>query len=120
MSDDGLSTDSLRTIDRFPTDGPWSYRPLVWDDWGIVRGPKGWIVARARAGRQLSEDEKSAYRRDGTDPYEANARLIAAAPRLVEAAINLMAMIDPDGDSTDIWCVSMRRAIRDAYGKGAP
>lgn len=46
----------------------------------------------------------------------ANSLLIAAAPELLEASRSMMEMIDPDGESTDIWCVTMRAAIARATG----
>lgn len=72
------------------TKGPWDYRPKEYDDWGVVRGapdPDGraWIVTQARAGREVSEDELAEHRKNGTDPYEGNARLIAAAPAMYDA-----------------------------------
>lgn len=68
--------------DNKHTPGPWAYRPLEFDDWGIVRAGD-YVVAQARAGGgDVSLDE---HRANKTDPYEANARLIAAAPDLLEA-----------------------------------
>jgi hypothetical protein len=71
------------------TPGPWEYRPLKYDDWGWVRGPKqpegDWpLVACARSGTYETDAELAEHRRNKTDPYEANARLIAAAPALFE------------------------------------
>lgn len=54
----------------------------------------------------VSEERAAQMRKD--------AALIAAAPDLLEAATALMAMIDPDGESTDIWCVDMRAALAKA------
>src|SRR5215475_9282768 len=39
------------------------------------------------------------------------AQLFAAAPKLLEALIDLMKIADPDGDATDIWAVTARAAI---------
>ncbi|MFK4444675.1 hypothetical protein ABH944_004821 [Caballeronia udeis] len=50
------------------------------------------------------------------DEAQANGRLIAAAPDLLDAAVAFMAIIDPDGDSTDIWAKDMRGAIAKATG----
>ena len=73
------------------TPGPWGYRTQEYDDWGLVRGPpdaegRRWPVAQARFGRHVSEDEKNEHRRNDTDPCGPNARLIAAAPEMFEAA----------------------------------
>lgn len=42
------------------------------------------------------------------------ARRMAAANQLLDAASALIAIIDPDGESTDIWCRDMRAAIAKA------
>ncbi len=79
--------DDLRRVaelDREATPGPWTYSQEPSDDWGYVRGPirhkpdwPGWIVAIMRGGRHETEDELNVHRREGTDPYEHDARLIA-------------------------------------------
>lgn len=65
------------------TAGEWVVRPHDFDDWGMVRakfdGERPWTVALARAGRFTFEDELNEHRKNGTDPYEANAAFIAAA-----------------------------------------
>lgn len=66
------------------TKGPWLYRPNRYDDWGYVRDSDGHVVARA-ANPHVSMQEYADHRAAKTDPYEANGRLIAAAPELAEA-----------------------------------
>jgi hypothetical protein len=75
-----------------PAPGPWVYRPHKNDDWGIVRvrDGNGYPVAVARAGRHVTDEEYAAHRSAKTDPFEANARLIAAAPDLLEALEELL------------------------------
>ena len=67
------------------TPGPWSVRPYPIDDWGWIRDAKGNLVAMARAGQFLDEAALDIHRKNETDPYEGNARLIAAAPELLAA-----------------------------------
>lgn len=70
------------------TPGPWKYRPQEYDDWGWVRATaadgESWLVAMARSGDYTTEEQLDEHRRNKTDPYEANARLIAASPDLYE------------------------------------
>jgi hypothetical protein len=89
------------------TPGPWSYRSEYHDDWGVVRGPTAdlgleWIVAVADAGRRVDSREYAAHRENGTDPYEANARLITAAPAFLAACQGT----DPDVTALE-WLASV-------------
>ena len=96
------------------TPGPWAYRPQEHDDWGIVRttvvNEAGWrpIVARASYVDSPTDEELGAHRRNKTDPAEANARLIAAAPDLLAALIALTEATvedcgDPDVVGVDVF-----------------
>ncbi|MFN3169266.1 MAG: hypothetical protein ACE37E_01075 [Hyphomicrobiales bacterium] len=67
------------------TPGPWLYRPFEFDDWGTVRAGKEHIC-QARYSGAMDQELLAQHRKAGTDPWEANARLIAAAPELLEAA----------------------------------
>jgi hypothetical protein len=67
------------------TPGPWEYRPTKYHDWGTVC-VDGFVLCQAREPKTVMDAEfLNEHRRNGTDPWEANARLIAAAPDLLEA-----------------------------------
>lgn len=83
------------------TPGPWSYRSQQHDDWGVVRAGR-YYICQAKDPKVWSEDDFNAHRRAKTDPWEANARLIAAAPELLEAADRLCKgwLVDEHEDET--------------------
>jgi hypothetical protein len=64
------------------TPTPWVYRPRDYDDWGWIRGADGALAATARSAGEYDSDE---HRRNGTDPFEANAALIVEAVNSHEA-----------------------------------
>lgn len=67
------------------TQGDWEYRPDEYDDWGFIRGPEAdFSFGRGRPIVAMSRDgadrgDHSEHRRNGTDPYEDNGRLIVEA-----------------------------------------
>lgn len=81
-------TNSLADIVVKATPGPWFYRPAEYDDWGVVRAPNeqgrfyGGIICQARDPEALDELTLSRHRAAKTDPWVANAQLIALAPTL--------------------------------------
>jgi len=83
----------------------WIYRPQEHDDWGIVRDADrddcGFHRVICQANYVASPDELTAHRINGTDPAEANARLIAAAPDLLTAGEKALHELD-----AAIRCVS--------------
>jgi hypothetical protein len=102
------------------TPGPWLYRPCPHDDWGYVRSQDDSLVAVARAGRAVSEEEYAAHRRAKTDPYEPNARLITAAPDLLaalERLVRVTAILPPAMDQPGSPMEQARAAIAKARGR---
>ena len=104
------------------TPGPWAYSPRKFDDWGVVRGPvvDDWgpvLICQAKDPSKLDEATLSAHRADGKDPWEANARLIAAAPDLYAAGQAIIdqcdAMLLPDDDKT----AALRAALAKVRGE---
>lgn len=79
------------------TPGPWEYRPDKYDDWGVVKSPAQEVgnydpplflrgfIAQVRDPNVDDAEALNEHRCAGTDPWEANARLVAAAPELLDA-----------------------------------
>ena len=93
-----IDTAELRRLCAEATPGPWLYCPLPHDDWGTVRVSVGDMmpfVAIGRSGGVAADLDQ--HRRDGTDPYGANARFIAAAraalPQLLDEVERLKAEV---------------------------
>jgi hypothetical protein len=80
------STAAVTALMDGVTKGPWAYRPHKYDDWGVVRA-SDFHLCQARAPERCSKDELSKARELGIDPWEANARFIAAARQLVPALL---------------------------------
>ena len=85
--------EELRALCDAATPGEWLYRPLEFDDWGIVRAGRS-IICQARDPRASSEEALSEYRHAGTDPWEANARFIAAARTAIPALLDRVAVLE--------------------------
>jgi len=97
------------------TPGPWEYRPNKYDDWGVVRSADGLPVAQACVGRWYKDFD--AHRVNKTDPGEANARLIAAAPDLLDALEMLISNHDNCGQPRMLNVIpAARAAIAKAKG----
>lgn len=102
------------------TPGPWSYRNREHDDWGVVRSDDYGFICQAKDPRNAWDQEVlSAHRRTKTDPWGANARLIAAAPELLDALC--AAILEHDaGGITLATARDMRVAIAKATSTNAP
>jgi len=100
------------------TPGPWSWDRSEYADWGWIRDTNGHLVACCT----LPVDcEVLKHRRNNTDPTAANARLIAAAPELLEALLTLLTTSDNGyGVPTDHAWEMAEAAIAKATGKDQP
>lgn len=92
------------------TPGPWEYTPYT--DHIRADHSRHWTIAAmvemqgcADPSRDIVAEEKIA-----------NARLIAAAPELLESA--KMAVAEAVGDGFDDWYVALKEAIAKAEGRG--
>lgn len=72
------------------TKGPWVVRPDKYDDWGVIKDKRGFIVANAK-NPDIGYCDFDKFRRDGTDPYQNNANFIAASRNI---APELMRVIE--------------------------
>lgn len=88
MTPINTSTEAIEALLKDVLPGPWAYRPQKFDDWGYVRAPDvgdGWMPFICQAKSPSTEGEEDEARRNGTDPWGANARFIAASRELVPA-----------------------------------
>lgn len=100
------------------TKGPWLARPLDYDDWGTVRteavGPDhGFVVANARHGRDVSDDELNEHRRAKTDPYGHNTDFIAQSRTDVPALLSHIASQAQTIATRDFELRTERRASKE-------
>lgn len=98
--------------------GPWKYWTDQYvDDWGTVRASDGKFICQAKDPRcTLFDTEKlNAHRENNTDPWEANARLIAAAPELLEACKDMLTWVNSQHVDAQV-IDAMRNAVAKAEG----
>lgn len=86
MGDIDTSREAVERLLDGVTEGPWLYRPGHYDDWGVVKA-QDCQICQARHPDRLESKVLSEYRANGLDPWEANARFIAAARELVPALL---------------------------------
>jgi len=68
------------------TPGPWAYRTGMPYDWGWVTDAEGGFIAQAKDPAARDDETLSRHRTAKTDPWAANACLIASAPDLLALA----------------------------------
>jgi hypothetical protein len=93
------------------TPGPWEYRPHEFDDWGTVKSGR-FVICQARDRRCITDEALASHRKAGTDPWESNARLISAAPELLEALEGVVTRCGPRSEDG----AKARAAIAKAKG----
>jgi|SRR5882724_488584 len=74
------------------TPTPWAYRPYRHDDWGWIRATikVDGVYPIAAIARGYSRDSFDEHRRNGTDPYKANAAHIVKCVNAHEELVNLL------------------------------
>ncbi len=90
----GMDLDEIDVLCAAATPGPWSLRPVRFDDWGVVRSANGYVVAVGRAGDTIHNPAE--HRQLGTDPFEHNAAFIAAARTLVPQLVARVRQLEAD------------------------
>jgi hypothetical protein len=95
------------------TQGPWAYRPNEHDDWGMLRAADGMPVARSFV--EARNDGTRGH--DGPEEIKANGLLIAAAPELLDACKNALAIAASGLSSDRLTREDAMKRIRDAVDK---
>jgi len=114
----------LRELLEAGTSAPWSYRPEEHDDWGFIRGPSRQysfgignpVVAIARDGGSDSDHDE--HRRNKTDPYEPNGRLIVAAVNALPHLISRVRSAEAERDALREALESIERLGSDGEHSG--
>lgn len=72
----------LAALSAAATPGPWRYRPMPYDDWGVVKSSPidgySYVLAQFRDPRRDDEETLNQHRRDKTDPWGDNAQFVCA------------------------------------------
>lgn len=89
-----IDLEQLKADREAGTDGPWLYRPDKFDDWGIVKNSKHYVICQARDPEICSAKELNEHRRAKTDPWGSYARRIARLPELEAAYIEVATKLD--------------------------
>ena len=92
------------------TPGPWTVH------WGMAQGGEGHFIMDSRDLQQFSHIATVTFHDDENDT-KANARLIAAAPELLEACQMLVALEDSGAHDADTRWKRARRDMRAAIAK---
>lgn len=104
MTDPNLIAETRAALDGV-TPGPWEYRPMEHDDWGVVRAGQ-FQICQARNPENMDDDVLDSCRANKTDPWSANARFIAWCRDGVPALLSALET-DPAVERMRealIWC----------------
>lgn len=77
-----MTNPDLAALSAAATQGEWRYRPMPYDDWGVVKsspiGGYSYVLAQFRDPRRDDEETLNQHRRDKTDPWGDNAEFVCA------------------------------------------
>ena len=91
--------EKLAALSEAATQGVWRYRPMPYDDWGIVKSSVqengySYVLAQFRDPDKLDEETLSQHRAAKTDPWSGNAQFVVALVNAYRA--NQLVLIGPD------------------------
>lgn len=115
----------LRDLDAKATPAPWRYRPDEYDDWGAVKAPvdeegRSFWIAQIRDPRVHEDADLSEHRSKGTDPWEANARLVVEARNSVPVLLTALDRLSSDREMLREARDAIASLPEDALGYGQP
>ena len=110
-----MTKPDLAALSAAATQGEWRYRPMPYDDWGVVKSSPidgySYVLAQFRDPRRDDEETLNQHRRDKTDPWGDNAQFVCAlvneyrAGRLVHIDEGMRERVARAIDHELVWSV---------------